>query len=481
MAPPSLAPPPKAEPDFDIVKCLSENGEFCMHKLFWPNGPPPGGYPDFVARPQQTGPGFQSLHIDYGDLPGSKLAAPDPSKLPEASAPGCINVLNRTDLTKLTAGEVANAEAIGKALGMSEKCVQATKEYFQQDISDPNAWSFASFLGVPHDRSRTDSFMNSEGCGDFFSSLQNVYSSMARMRCQFTNIKNESEIRSVNSSNITVRVRGATPETARLIVKIQEDYQKQISDYRREERPSLSEQAALYRESPELYNAIMASYEQGLLDLQRALEHYTDEHPIEGNMIGSTISISQKMRSEVVIMDDISPEENADIKTEIETLASESAIQKIQEEIGLGALPPNARAFVEQNSKQISEEQIDQTMSIINQNKMKVDNKGGIIIEVYGSMLGSTIILSTESEIDVKVQTSIASAISLAEQVTSRVVSGLKVERHLIYKGEGVTDVWGKIISGATERFGITAITDTVYWIAIAIVIAVFAYFAIGF
>jgi glutamine synthetase type III len=120
-------------------------------------------------------------------------------------------------------------------------------------------------------------------------------------------------------------------------------------------------------------------------------------------------------------------------------------------------------------------------MSIINQNKMKVDNKGGIIIEVYGSMLGSTIIISTESEIDVKVQTSIASAISLAEQVTSRVVSGLKVERHLIYKGEGVTDVWGKIISGATERFGITAITDTVYWIAIAIVIAVFAYFAIGF
>jgi hypothetical protein len=285
----------------------------------------------------------------------------------------------------------------------------------------------------------------------------------------------------VNSSNITIRVRGATPETARLIVKIQQDYQKQISDYRREERPSLSEQATLYRESPELYNAIMASYEQGLLDLQRALEHYTDEHPIEGNMIGSTISISQKLRSEVVIMDDISPEENADIKTEIETLASESAIQKIQEEIGLGALPPNARAFVEQNSKQISEEQVDQTMSIINQNKMKVDNKGGIIIEVYGSMLGSTIILSTESEIDVKVQTSIASAISLAEQVTSRVVSGLKVERHLIYKGEGVTDVWGKIISGATERFGITAITDTVYWIAIAIVIAVFAYFAIGF
>ena len=468
-----------AEPGFDVEKCLKDKKNFfCLHKLFWPHGIPEGGYPDFVDRKKATGPEFKSLHIDYGEEGGSRLKTPDKNELPEHDKPGCEDPLNNINNPEsLSAGEAANAEAIGRALGMSDKCIQTARDHLEVALRDKKAFSFLNLLGTAYDQSTTDHVMTSEGCGEFYSALQDTFSSMARLRCQFTNIKEKSTSTAVNRSTVRISVMGASAASGDAITEIIKGYQNEINVFMTDVMPDHEEQWKWYRKDPESYAGLMRYFDARLKGLQENLKYYTDQHPFEGNVEGSQIQINSKQWTNVTIMNEIRPEENANIKTEIETLATQSSIVKVQEEIGLGSLPPNARSFIEANAKQFSEEQAIQNMSILNQNKMTVTNDGEILLQIYGSMLGSTLIINNESEIDVKLQSTLASAVTLSEQVTNRIVSDLKAERTLMYKSEGITDVWGKIIAGATSRYNVSTISDTVYWIAIAVVVAVFAFF----
>jgi hypothetical protein len=473
-------PPPVAPPNFDIYSCLLEKTEedtFCLHKLFWPDGEPEDGYPDFKEREPRGNADFKGPVIDYGDKTGTKLKPSD--ILPEDDTGFDCPELQKTEPDKLLAGEAANVKEIAKTLGLEEKCIQAASQHLDIDLND-QTW-LTTLLGKSKDRSTMDTYMDSKGCGDFFTSLQNTFSAMTRLRCQWNKIKNQSTTRSVITTNININIDEPSDRAKELINQITLSYQDQINEYRKtklsnEERIAMLDKYGK-KKSKEYIQVIDEAYYIGERSLQAAMRFWQEENPLRAIMKDSKIQIKTKTGTTITIMNDIEADTDSSIIEDISRIASEAAIQNIQKEIGIGSLPDNCREFIQQTTDDLVEEQAEQIVEVINGNSVEVVDRTEIIINIYGSMLGSSIIIATDAEVDVKIYTCIASAIKLSEQVTSHIVAGVKVERTYIYKSEGITDLWAKIIDGATERHIVDDISDTVFWIAVVVIIAIFAYF----
>jgi hypothetical protein len=154
-----------------------------------------------------------------------------------------------------------------------------------------------------------------------------------------------------------------------------------------------------------------------------------------------------KRETKISVMSEFDSNTTAKIKTTISNVASDTAIQNIQQSLGVNALPPNAREYVKKSVTDVTEQRTNQIINQLSDNKITSSQRTGTVIEVTGRVSGTTLNAMAKSTIDVKVHTAMKSAISIGEEIASNIVTALKTEHSIITQSDGI----GNIISGSTN------------------------------
>jgi hypothetical protein len=385
--------------------------------------------------PVRSGNQIASDNLNYAN---------DPSGDPGDSA--CTMPSTNAQMT--TAQISDNWEKLAKTLGLNEQCTQTARETLVNlTPTSSGFWNNISG-GSSVDKTYLDNQMQAKGCGSFSTNLNSVYNQMSSLKCQYTKMiaTNSTDVK--NNANVTVRIIQPSAEAAAEIKEILRDYDDHIRSYDLT-RPTPAEFIGM---SLEMVNVFLSTHERGRAELIRSKNAFQTENPIIASISNSTINAVSKATTTTSTIAEFDSTSSASVKTSIKNAATATAISHIEQSLGLGALPPNARNFVQSQVNDITEQRTNQILSQITQNTVRDRSGVGTVIEITGRVSGSTIIAMAESTVDAKVHSSMKSAISIGEEIASNIVTALDSEHLLITQSDGVGDAIQGVLNAASER-----------------------------
>ena len=384
-----------------------------------------------------------------------------------------------SSITKLNAGAAANAENIAKALNLGQECVVAATVDLGSEV--PKNW-LESLLGT--DASELKGNMNSSGCGDFSTSLNNIFNEMSSLKCQMSKTQSSEEITFNTGSSIKILFVAPDPRTREGIEAVTDRLTRQLQFYMGTQ-PKVREYADL---PITYYNAALSAWRTGFNELTRNIDAWLKDNPISITVRNTTINAKINNLSKIFISTDISTEAEADVILSVENIATETAVMKIQEALGMNAMPANARTYIQSQVSNQTTSRQDQIISQINQNKITVNSNDEIYLEIQGSVSDSVINAEIANQYDIKIHTAMKSSMSIGETVAANIVAGIKIEQELIVDSGGLDDAWEDVLDSGTERTKIRKDASKSFWsglftsttivlIVAAIVAAIAAYY----
>ena len=453
----------RTTPIFD--SSTSDNPYFLTDMFFGP-------HTDIADRRQDrirpvvvsSGENLRTTDLNYG---GSSTSYPAVSAGTNGEN-GC-NAPSNVNTENILKGAAENVEAIGKSLGLSQPCIQTAKTHLGTATPVNNSWLNALTGGV--DKTSLDTAMENAGCGQFSTSLTNVFNQMSSLKCQFTNMTVQTDAQTLSNASVTVKIIQPSAENITYIRAIARDYDEQIQ-YHELHRPQPSEYAGF---SLELVNVFLSSWERGKTELIRSKEHFLSENPVIATLQGSTINAESVATSKITTMTEMNASQQTSIIRDIKNTATETAVQKIQSSVGLGALGDNAREYVQQQVSNVTETRENQIVNMLNQNKLRAVNTSSVEVQITGRVSGSTINAMAKSDVDVKVQTALKSAIAIGEQVASQIVTALGIEHSLINRSDGIDNVAQGILNAQSERAKLRKEESESWWGGFFTIFAVIA------
>jgi hypothetical protein len=382
----------------------------------------------------RSGNQIASDNLDYAN---------DPNGDPGDSA--CTMPSTNAQMT--TAQISDNWEKLAKTLGLNEQCTQTAREVLYNATPTNNGW-LAALAGNTIDKTYLDNQMSAKGCGSFSTNLNSVYNQMSSLKCQYTKMiaTNSTDVK--NGANVTVRIVQPSAEAAAEIREILRDYDDHIRSYDLN-RPTPAEFIGM---SLEMVNVFLSTHERGRAELIRSKNAFQTENPIIASISNSTINAFSKATTTISTIAEFNSTTSASVKTAIKNAATATAVSHIEQSLGLGALPPNARNFVQSQVNDITEQRTNQILSQITQNTVRDRSGAGTVIEITGRVSGSTIIAMADSTVDAKVHSSMKSAISIGEEIASNIVTALDSEHSLLTQSDGVGDSIQAVLNAASER-----------------------------
>ncbi len=452
-----------------LSQSASSDNPYFLSDMFLRNATPFPGRTSRGIQPVgvRNGDQIQLKAIDYGEDSSTNTNMAEPAQLPEDR--GCSNPPNPSSSQSILNGAAANAENIAKTLGLSQPCIQAAKA--KLSVSAGSQTWLDTLLGG-RDKTNVDQQMLSSGCGSFSTSLNNVFNEMASLRCQYTNISSSTNSATYNNVQVSVSINSPSADSVAAITEVAHDFDNQIRYYN-ELRPSPSDFPS--NASLEVINAFTSSWERGRNQLVNAKAQFLADNPLTVSLTDSSItarSIASVKYEEITDLDAATAQ---NVLTSVENIATETAVQKLQQALGVHALPPNTREYIQNQVSNVTTTRETQIVSLINDNNLVVDQNSAIKIEIFGRVSNSTIDAMASSSIDVKVLTTIKSAVSIGETVASHIVTGLQIEQSHSTQSDGIDGLWADALDASTERARFRKDENQTFWTGMWIVVAIIA------
>jgi len=394
-----------------------------------------------------------NLMLDYGQLgaeSSQKLKAMTSG--PEQDV-GCS--FDPPSAGKVLAGAGVNSARIAEALGLDSECVISATTNLGNEV--PKNW-WESLVGT--NAAQIDGNMNSTNCGDFSTSLNTIFNEMSSLKCQMSKTVSDVAITFNSSSRIKIMFVAPDPRTRDGIQSVTDSLTRQVEFYMRTQ-PNVRDYFGL---PIEYFNAALSAWRSGFNELTRTLDSWLKDNPISITIRNTTINAKIANLTTLFVSTDMDTDTEAAVIMSVENIATETAIQKIQEALGLNSMPPNARTYIESQVANQTTSRQDQILSQINQNSITVNADDEIYLEIQGSVSNSVINASIENQYDIKVHTAMKSSMSIGETVASNIVAGIKIEQDLITESKGLEDPWKDVLDTGTERLAIRKKASSDFW-----------------
>jgi hypothetical protein len=452
-----------------LSQSADSDNPYFLSDMFLRNATPFPGRTSRAIQPVgvRSGDQIQLKAIDYGEDPATNTNMAAATILPEDR--GCSNPPNPSSSQSILNGAAANAENIAKTLGLSQPCVQAAKAKLTVSAGSQ---SWLDTLMGNRDKTNIDNQMMSSGCGSFSTSLNNVFNEMASLRCQYTSMTSNTASAIYNNVQVSVSINSPSAESVAAITEVAHDFDNQIRYYN-ELRPSPSDFPS--NASLEVINAFTSSWERGRNQLVNAKAQFLADNPLTVSLTNSTItarSIASVKYEEITDLDATTAQ---NVMTSIENVATETAVQKIQQALGVHALPPNSREYIQNQVSNVTTTRETQIVNLINQNNLVIDQNSAIKIDIFGRVSNSTIDAMATGSVDVKVLTTLKSAVSIGETVASHIVTGLQIEQSHDTQSDGIDGLWADALDASTERARFRKDENETFWTGMWIVGAIIA------
>jgi hypothetical protein len=177
---------------------LADHDPFFLSKIFYPNGTDYSKLVPFQPRDIKNIP---NLLLDYGEDP-STTPYTGPAVLPEDVGNAACEMPDPTDPNALLAGQAVNAGKIADALGLSETCKEDMMTKLRVASGKGNA--FATLVGQMSNKTDFDNTMSAEGCGEFSTTLDEIFSLTSTLRCQYSKLSNNNDVEIASNNGIKI-------------------------------------------------------------------------------------------------------------------------------------------------------------------------------------------------------------------------------------------------------------------------------------
>jgi hypothetical protein len=275
-----------------------------------------------------------------------------------------------------------------------------------------------------------------------------------------------------NNVQVSVSINSPSAESVAAITEVALDFDNQIRYYN-ELRPSPSDFPSNAR--LEVINAFTSAWERGRNQLVNAKAQFLADNPLTVSLTNSTITARSIASVKYEEITDLDATTTQNVMTSIENVATETAVQKIQQALGVHALPPNSREYIQNQVSNVTTTRETQIVNLINQNNLVIDQNSTIKIDISGRVSNSTIDAMATGSVDVKVLTTLKSAVSIGETVASHIVTGLQIEQSHSTQSDGIDDLWADALDASTERARFRKDENQTFWTGMWIVAAIIA------
>ena len=349
-----------------------------------------------------------------------------------------------------------NTPELAESMGLSDQCVQTasnTNTAAQASITGFSLKLLGGFHGQGSIQTMNDE-MTSAGCGDFFLNVQDIVTNNSSIACTLLNASVESSITATANAEIHITTTPLTQIDQRIANNIVDN----ITDL------AIASGNAKYTKVIEKTIKSLC----GVLNV------------ITNRTVNLTdVTLENNVNQTINQVSSLTVGQEQSLANDYSNISRASAVQSLQNTLGVRALSPNTRSIVDNKINQNFSNIITNINNIIQTNNVNVSSDGTINISAAGNIDIDSSTISNNIEIEIITQaiqkSAIGQGVDIAATIINEATSDTKSEN--VSKGiEDLAEALGDANAKAIEAAGVANIMSTGF-----ILMAVFGFGALFF
>jgi len=337
----------------------------------------------------------------------------------------------KKNISSMSKGDPEAAAAdIAKSIGMDKECQKAASSHLSQNMVDTDtmAGAITMFGGGMASNSTTTSDLDAgsammeKGCGSFAVAASTIMNETASISCTMNSTLTGQTVVVKSGAKITVKTKRPSELVSAAILKVTSHNSTKLAEI-------IMKETFIPANVPEhmmpLYVRKMDLKEANVARYQKAMADYNESFPINADLVDSTldlrISSTIKLKSE----QNIQASHKAAISNSIKNIAAAAAEQKMSADMGFQAGSANSRQIIQNKIDNMYTDEKTAIDEKITNSFTKAVSENEILIEIEGSIIGSSIKADMSIQTNVQTSQAVKSGISIGHRVAAEMTSDI--------------------------------------------------------